>query len=143
MVGADPAPEVRALVSIDGVRLSANLPDIRPSVCSASVYVCAIRHGAGLKSKVLEAMAMRMPIVAYHPGSTVGIACEHGRHLLGPETADAFARDVLTLLRDREKAERMARAARELVERSYSWDSRAEAWRELYGRLGAARRRAA
>jgi glycosyltransferase involved in cell wall biosynthesis len=143
MVGADPAPEVRALTAIDGVRLSANLPDIRPSVCAASVYVCAIRHGAGLKSKVLEAMAMRMPIVAYHPGSTVGIACENGRHLMAPETPEDFARDALLLLRDAPRAERLARAARELVERSYSWESRAATYEALYQRLAAERRQAA
>ncbi len=143
MVGADPAPEVRALTAIDGVRLSANLPDIRPSVCAASIYVCAIRHGAGLKSKVLEAMAMRMPIVAYHPGSTVGIACENGKHLLAPETPEAFARDVLRLLRDPARAERLAGAARQLVEQQYSWESRATAYEALYQQLAAERRRAA
>jgi glycosyltransferase involved in cell wall biosynthesis len=143
MVGADPAPEVRALTSIDGVSLSANLPDIRPSVCAASMYVCAIRHGAGLKSKVLEAMAMRMPIVAYHPGSTVGIACENGRHLLAPETPEAFARDVLLLLRDPARAERLASSARQLVEQQYSWESRAATYEALYRSLADERRRAA
>ncbi|MDE3137940.1 MAG: glycosyltransferase [Acidobacteriota bacterium] len=143
MVGADPAPEVRALIAIDGVLLSANLPDIRPSVCAATIYVCAIRHGAGLKSKVLEAMAMRMPIVAYHPGSTVGIACENGRHLLAPETPADFARDVLLLLRDPRRAEQLSCAAREFVEKNYSWDSRAATYEALYGQLAAERRRAA
>jgi glycosyltransferase involved in cell wall biosynthesis len=143
MIGADPAPEVRSLAAVDGVRLSANLPDIRPSVCAGAIYVCAIRHGAGLKSKVLEAMAMQMPIVAYHPGSTVGIACENGRHLLAPETPGDFARDALVLLRDPERAAQLGRAARELVEQKYSWDSRAATYEALYRQLAAERRRAA
>jgi glycosyltransferase involved in cell wall biosynthesis len=143
IVGADPAPEVRALAALPGVRLSENLPDIRPSVCASSIYVCAIRHGTGLKSKVLEAMAMQMPIVACHPGSTVGISCKHGVHLLAAESSESFARYVVMLLRDRERAERLARAARELVETEYSWESRAAAFEQLYQRLHAERRRAA
>lgn len=143
VVGADPSPEVRRLAGLDGIRLSANLPDIRRSVCEASVYVCPIRHGTGLKSKVLEAMAMRMPIVAYHPGSTVGIACQNGEHLMAPETPQAFARDVLLLLRDAALRERLAHAAQRLVEEHYSWESRAKSFEDLYRSLGAERRIAA
>lgn len=143
IVGADPAPQVRALASLEGVRLSENLPDIRPSVCGSAIYVCAIRHGTGLKSKVLEAMAMRMPIVAYHPGSTVGIACAHDEHLMAPETPESFARCVLLLLREPERAERLATTARRLVEQHYSWDSRAAAYEHLYRRVQEERRRAA
>ena len=143
IVGADPSPEVRALTALDGIRLSANLADIRSAVCESSVYVCPIRHGTGLKSKVLEAMAMRMPIVAYHPGSTVGIACVNGEHLIAPETPQAFACDVLLLLRDAALRERLACAARRLAERHYSWESRANSFEELYQSLGAERRIAA
>ena len=143
IVGADPSPEVRALAARDGIRLSANPPDIRPAVRESTVYVCPIRHGTGLKSKVLEAMAMRMPIVAYHPGSTVGIACANGEHLMAPETPQAFARDVLLLLRDAALRDRLARAARRLVEENYSWESRAKSFEELYRSLGAEHRFAA
>ncbi|HVB34583.1 MAG TPA: glycosyltransferase family 4 protein [Patescibacteria group bacterium] len=143
IVGASPTPQVRALASLEGVRLSENFPDIRPSVCGAAIYVCAIRHGTGLKSKVLEAMAMRMPIVAFHPGSTVGIACVHGKHLMAAETPESFARYVLLLMREPERAERLAGAARALVEQHYSWQSRADAYEDLYRRLQAERRRAA
>lgn len=143
MVGANPAPEVRALASLPGVRLSENLPDIRPSVCASSIYVCAIRHGTGLKSKILEAMAMRMPIVASHPGSTVGIDCAHDVHLVAAESPESFARYVVQLLREPERANRLARAARELVEKQYSWESRAAMFEDLYGRLQTQHRQAA
>lgn len=135
LVGANPAPDVQALASRPHIKLSANLPDLRVAVCSAQVYVCAIRHGTGLKSKVLEAMAMRLPIVGYHPGSTVGIDCVYGKHLLAAETPQEFASHVVDLLRHPEKADRMAQAARELVEQKYSWESRARAYEELYERV--------
>lgn len=135
LVGANPDPKIQALASRPGIRLSANLPDLRPAVCSAQVYVCAIRHGTGLKSKMLEAMAMRMPIVGYHPGSTVGIDCIYGTHLLAAENPQEFAAHVVDLLRHPEKAEQIARAARQLVEEKYSWESRARAYEDLYERV--------
>jgi glycosyltransferase involved in cell wall biosynthesis len=142
LVGANPDPKVKALASRPGIRLSANLPDLRPAVCSASVYVCAIRHGTGLKSKMLEAMAMRMPIVGYHPGSTVGIDCVHGKHLLAAETPQQFAAHVVDLLRHPDKAEAIAQAGRQLVEEKYSWESRAQAYEELYEQVIQERRAA-
>jgi polysaccharide biosynthesis protein PslH len=142
LVGASPAEKIQQLVWRPGIRLSANLPDLRGAVCSAGVYVCAIQHGTGLKSKVLEAMAMRMPIVAYHPGSTVGIDCVYGRHLLAAETPEQFAIHVLDLLRHPEKADRIAQAGRELVEEKYSWESRARAYEQLYQQIIEERRMA-
>ena len=86
LVGANPGPKILELATRPGIKISANLPDLRTAVCSAGIYVCAIRYGTGLKSKMLEAMAMQMPIVGYHPGSTVGIDCVYGEHLLAATT---------------------------------------------------------
>ncbi len=132
LVGADPDPRIQALTLRPGIKLSPNLPDLRPAVCSARIYVCAIRYGTGLKSKVLEAMAMQMPIVAYHPGSTVGIDCIYGKHLLAAENPQEFAAHVLDLLRYPDRADQIALAGRHLVEEKYSWESRACAYEELY-----------
>ena len=134
LVGANPDTKVTELASRPGIRISANLPDLRPAVCSGQVYVCAIRHGTGLKSKMLEAMAMRMPIVGY-PGATVGLAVEHGLHVMEARDARQFAAYVVDLLEDPAKAERMARAGRALVEEQYSWESRAQAYEALYERV--------
>jgi polysaccharide biosynthesis protein PslH len=135
LVGADPGPKIQALASRPGIRISANLPDLREAVCSAQIYVCAIRYGTGLKSKVLEAMAMQMPIVGYHPGSTVGIDCVYGRDLLAATSPEEFAAHVVFLLKHPAKAEEIASAGRRLVCEKYSWESRARDFEELYRRV--------
>ncbi len=132
LVGANPGPRIQELASQPGIKISANLPDLRAAVCSAAVYVCAIRYGTGLKSKMLEAMAMQMPIVGYRPGSTVGIDCVHGEHLMAATTPQEFAAHVLELLRNPTKAEQLGKAARRLVCGKYSWESRAQMYEELY-----------
>jgi glycosyltransferase involved in cell wall biosynthesis len=134
LVGANPDPKIQELAARPGIRISANLPDLRPAVCAGQVYVCAIRHGTGLKSKMLEAMGMRLPIVGY-PGATVGLAVAHGVHVLEARTAEQFAAYTVELLLDRGKAQAMAAAGRRLVEEQYSWESRAHAYEELYERV--------
>lgn len=131
LVGAVPGPKIRALASRPGIKISADLPDLRAAVCSGQIYISAIRHGTGLKSKILEAMAMGMPIVCY-PGSTVGIEAIPGEHLLVAKNPQEFAASILDLLRKPERAEKIALAARKLVEEKYSWESRAHAYENLF-----------
>lgn len=131
LVGANPDAKITALASRPGIRISPNLPDLRPAVCSGQVYVCAIRHGTGLKSKMLEAMAMQLPIVGY-PGSIVGLTGKPGTHYLLARDPREFAAHVVDLLQHPARAAELARAGRELVENEYSWESRARAYEELY-----------
>ncbi len=134
LIGANPDPKITALGSQPGIRISANLPDLRPTVCSGRVYVCAIRHGTGLKSKMLEAMAMRMPIVGY-PGAIVGLSGVPGTHYLVAQNPQEFAAHVVDLFKHPERTEALARAGRALVEAEYSWESRARAYEDLYQRI--------
>jgi polysaccharide biosynthesis protein PslH len=135
LIGASPGPKIQALAARPGIRISADLADIRPAVCAGSVYVCAIRHGTGLKSKMLEAMAMRLPIVGY-PGSAVGLeGSTPDKHYEVAHDPAEFAQRVVALLHDPARAETMAHAGRELVERHYSWESRARAYEDLYERV--------
>jgi glycosyltransferase involved in cell wall biosynthesis len=132
LVGASPGEKIQELASRPGIKISANLPDLRPAVCSAQVYVCAIRHGTGLKSKMLEAMAMRLPIVGY-PGAIVGLeGSAPGKQYHLAQDPKEFAAHVVSLLKDPARADRMAQAGRELVEEKYSWESRARVYEELY-----------
>ncbi len=131
VVGAHPVVEISELASRPAIYLSANLPDLRPAVCSGHVYVCAIRYGTGMKGKILEAMAMGLPIVSY-PEAVVGIDAVPGEHLLIARDREEFARQVLELLRHPSRGEHLVKAAGKLVRQKYSWEARARAYEELY-----------
>ncbi len=136
LVGATPAREVEKLALQPGIRLSANLPDLRSALCSSMIYVSALRHGTGIKNKILEALAMELPIVCYE-ASTAGIGCTPGKHLLVAENETDFAAKVLELLRNPQRAREIARAGREFVVENYSWESRAAAYEQIYQRVAA------
>jgi|HubBroStandDraft_6_1064221.scaffolds.fasta_scaffold09071_4 glycosyltransferase involved in cell wall biosynthesis len=131
LVGASPTAEIQALAATSGIKLSPDLPDLRNALSSASVYVCAVRFGSGMKNKILEAMALGLPIVAY-AGSAAGIDCIPGKDLEIADDPEEFAAKVLRLLRNPAEAESLADHGKLLVQEKYSWDARAHAYEEIY-----------
>jgi glycosyltransferase involved in cell wall biosynthesis len=138
VAGADPVPAVRALGALPGVRVTGTVPDLRPSIWGAGVYVSPLRAGFGMKNKILEAMALGTPIVA-SPRSLSGLRdVAAGRHLLVADSDDATAQAVLTLLSDGTTADTLACNARALVERCYSWPTVARRYEALLGQVAGA-----
>lgn len=131
LVGARPVKAVTELARRPDITLSADLPDLREAVGSARIYVCPIQHGSGVKNKLLEAMAMGLPIVCY-PESAAGIDCVPGKHLLIARNPEMFANAVQWLLRNPERCAEMAEAALALVRQKYSWESRSRAFEDIY-----------
>ncbi len=64
VVGANPTAAVRALESIEGVRITGAVADVRPYVAHAAVVVAPLRIAQGVQNKVLEALAMAKPVLA-------------------------------------------------------------------------------
>ena len=76
LIGGNPPPELRACAS-DSIEVTGRVPDVRPYYEFSIVFVSPLRFGAGIKNKVLEAMAMETPIIAT-PLSCDGIPVEPG-----------------------------------------------------------------
>jgi glycosyltransferase involved in cell wall biosynthesis len=92
--------------------------------------VCAMRLGTGMKTKLLEAMAMEKPIVAY-PEAVGGIDFASDAHFLVANDRQEFSHLVRTLLNSPEKRAAIGNSARTLVLEHYSWNSRARELEDL------------
>jgi glycosyltransferase involved in cell wall biosynthesis len=132
VVGNAPPPDILALAS-ESIEVTGRVPDIRPYYAQASVFVSPLRIGAGIKNKLLEAMAMRLPIVA-SPLSIEGIAGKDGEDFLVSEI-DTMAETVVKLLQNKELQARLSAKSRMLIEDRYNWQMVAEAYSKLYQRL--------
>lgn len=78
IVGRDPNPAVQALAALPGVTVTGFVDDVRPYLEAAAVFAAPIRFGAGIQNKVLEAMAMEVPVVA-SPLAADGLRTADGR----------------------------------------------------------------
>ena len=93
---------------------------MRPYLGDADVFVCPLRYGAGIKNKILAALAMRKPVVAT-PVSVDGLDLVHTRDvLIGGDPLD-FAARINELLENPQRAQSLAEAGRRLVTQKYSW----------------------
>jgi hypothetical protein len=130
VVGMDPTPAVRRLADGPRIVVTGRVDDVRPHFNAAAVAVAPLRIARGLQNKVLEAMAMRVPVVA-SPAAFEGINAVAEEDLLVAGEPEAFSHAVVSLLRSPARRERYAVAGRVCVERNHSWDQSLQRLEEL------------
>src|SRR5262249_10880909 len=122
IVGAGPSAGVKRLERLPGVRVTGEVPDVRPYICHAATVVVPMRIGRGVQNKVLEAMAMAKSVVASEMArSGLDAAASDGRLHAGA-TPTEFVGHLVRLLRDTHHAAEMGKRAREWVIAEYGWD---------------------
>jgi len=121
ITGKTPTAVPPALL-MEGVELLGYVDEVKPVISGSAAMVVPLRQGGGTRLKILEAMALGVPIVSTSVGAE-GIDVTHGENILLADTPDAFARRVVEILDDPALGARLARAARDLVEHEYSWAS--------------------
>jgi polysaccharide biosynthesis protein PslH len=121
IVGSKPTPDVVRLGRSQGVVVTGFVEDVREYLARASVCVVPLRIARGIQNKVLEAMAMGKAVVCT-PQAHEGIRATSPRELVVAEGPDDFAAATTELLSDRGKARQLGLAARQCVEREYSWE---------------------
>ena len=121
VIGANPSLRLSTLAARDGeLRVRGFVPDVRPHITSAAVYVCPIMDGGGTKLKILDALAMGMPIVA-HPVACEGINLRDGENVVFAREASEFVDAIAALLGNAQWRKRLSANARSLAESSYSY----------------------
>ena len=123
--GSRPSRAVQALAARPGVTVTGRVPDVRPYLEAAEIFVAPLRIARGIQNKVLEAMAMGLPDVA-SVAAWAGTAIPRGEGIEVADDAADYAGHVLRLLRDAAYRDSMAAAARAAVERDYAWPAQME-----------------
>lgn len=131
LIGRDPAPAIQALAADPHVKITGYVPDVRPYLARATVSICPMRVGAGISNKVLESMAMGLPVVATSLAAGA-LAVEHDRDLLIADDPRDFADMVIALLSSPRLRERLGRRARTYVETHHRWPVIAAQLEQLY-----------
>jgi len=132
------ADAARALARLPGVRVTGSLVDLRASVWGAAVYVSPLESGFGRKARLLEPMALGTPVVASPPMLSGMPDVLAGHHVLTADRDDEFAEAIRLLLPDPAVANTIARNARDLVERRFTWGAVGQRYETLYARLAPA-----
>lgn len=139
VVGKNPSAEVKALGRRDGVVVTGTVPGVKEYLRRVQVFVCPMRLGAGMKMKIIEAMAVALPVVSTTRGAE-GMDFVAGREFIAADEPEEFAAAVVRLLQDEKLREEYGRWGRLAVERNYTWDAHAQAWDEVVNSAAAVRK---
>jgi sugar transferase (PEP-CTERM/EpsH1 system associated) len=138
IAGSNPPSSILALASDPAIEVTGYVPDMRTHIGRATVAVCPMTVKVGVQNKLLEAMAMEVPVVATRLGAE-GLTATVGSDLLVGDSPTEFAAHVIRLLNEPEFAARLARAGREYVEQHHRWDKIVERLEDLYAAAREAR----
>lgn len=103
-----------------------NVPDTMPYFAQTSVFVYAPSRGSGMKIKILEAMALGIPVVTTMEG-VEGLPALDGVHCGLCEDDEGLAERTISLLHDPAIQNEMRRNARTLVEQHCSAEATVQA----------------
>ena len=120
VVGRNPPERLLARHGKQGMFVWGRVPDMREWLKGADLALVPLDIARGVQNKVLEAMAMALPVVL-SPGAATGIPARDGEHFRIGETDSELADAVIGLVRSQERAQAMGAAAREWILAEASW----------------------
>jgi sugar transferase (PEP-CTERM/EpsH1 system associated) len=120
IVGADPPQVIRRLARLPGVTVTGSVPDVRPYVLESAAMVATLRIARGTQNKILEAMAMGVPVVASAQAAG-GVDAHDGTHFIVGRRPQEYADACLRLMGNRAERTRFSAAGRARMISNHDW----------------------
>jgi len=98
IIGRDPTPAIQSMAS-SCIKVTGSVSSFQPYLEQMQVAIAPLKSGTGVKYRVLQPMAVGVPVVA----STIvneGLGAENGKEIMLSDDAPEFAKMVITLLED-------------------------------------------
>jgi glycosyltransferase involved in cell wall biosynthesis len=108
------------LPTYNRVTLTGFIDDVRPFIASAWISLAPLLVGGGTRLKILEAMALKTPVVATTKGAE-GLDVKDGFDILIADTPQEFAEAVIRILSDNGLRQMLVENAYRLVLEKYNW----------------------
>jgi hypothetical protein len=120
IVGADPSVAMRKLGELPGVTVTGSVPDVRPFIRKSALMVAPLNIARGTQNKILEAMAMGVPVVTSSIAAG-GVDAQAENHFLVGNTPEQYARAIFRITEDPAERLRLALAGRARMVSHHAW----------------------
>jgi glycosyltransferase involved in cell wall biosynthesis len=134
ILGNCPAEKYKKIKNIPDVIFLDPVEDVRPHMATSTLLVVPYRIASGVRLKILESMAMKLPLVSTSIGCE-GIEILNEEHILIADTPEAFAWQVIRLLKDKDLRNRLTDNAYRLVKSKYTWENVTEKLQQVYSQI--------
>jgi sugar transferase (PEP-CTERM/EpsH1 system associated) len=118
IVGSGPPPQVIKLSAVPGISVTGYVEDIRPYLDASAIAVAPVRTSVGVQNKILEAMAMALPVVT---STAARASIGECAGVLAADDAEDFVSVVSQLVKEPARAVQLGRLGREEVVGRFSW----------------------
>jgi glycosyltransferase involved in cell wall biosynthesis len=133
LIGKNP-PDFLNDYKDQGVKVLGYVDSVQPYLNKASIYIAPLFVGSGIRIKILEAMAMKLPVVA-SPIAAEGIFGNDSNGLLIRESAIDFAKAIVDLCRNTDKVLVLGENARKFILEEFSWKKNINIMLDEYQKL--------
>ena len=120
IAGQRPLKQVMDLKA-PNIEITGFIPDLKVMYQQASIVVSPLRFGAGTQNKVLEAMAMGIPVVSGNIGFE-GLEIENGEGVFLETNPTEFANKVIELLQSESLRQLTGTKGNLVAKEKFSWD---------------------
>lgn len=120
IAGQRPVKEVLDLAG-NGIKITGFIPELKDVYADASVVIAPLRFGAGTQNKVLEAMAMGVPVVCTDIGFK-GLEIESGEGVIHSKNDGEFLGNVKSLLDSAALREEVGKKGYAIARSKFSWE---------------------
>jgi glycosyltransferase involved in cell wall biosynthesis len=135
VIGRGPTEDILSAAAEDGdIIVTGRVDDVREYLEKVKVFVAPIRLGKGFRGKILEAMAMGIPVVSTRLGAE-GMAVQNRDNVMLAENPQEFIESTEELFQDGELCRKIGLNGRQLVEKNYSWQKGVEILEGVLGGL--------
>jgi glycosyltransferase involved in cell wall biosynthesis len=144
IAGRNPSRDVLALArQSERVTVTGSVPDLRPYLEGAAAFVAPLRFASGMQNKILEAMAMELPVVTT-PVAADGlkVGAEEPPVLIADDPRE-IASYIAAIVHDPLSARRLGAEGRRYVQRHCNWERSARMLDRLCRHVVVAERSAA
>ncbi len=131
IAGQRPPASIRALAEDPSVRVTGYVSDPREVARDCAAFVVPLLSGSGVRVKILNAMAMGLPVVSTSVG-VEGLEAEHGSSIVVADGPEEFTRSVVDVMTSPDLADKLGQEGRRLVCEKYSWKTVGDLLLALY-----------
>lgn len=130
IVGLAPTKAIQKLGKDKNIIVTGYVKDVRPYLQKASVCVVPLRIARGIQNKILEAMAMGLPVVTTSKPFE-GINATPNQDLFVEDNPYEFAKRTIELLKDAELRNKVSLLARKKVVETHNWSVNIQRFNEI------------
>ena len=122
IIGANPSSKVKNLRNLNkSIEITGRVENIFDEICKAQISVAPMQSGAGMQTKIIESMALGVPVVTNDLGYE-GLLFENDEIIVSNDVNE-FAEHVLFLMNEEECRNQISKKAIKAIQQKHSHTS--------------------